>query len=69
MGEERGGTGNWVNQGEVPLPIGLHKTDEVKGFEKSRGDDETPKLVGGMDEKRGENPEADEEREIEKNPP
>jgi len=42
LGEERGRTGNRVNQGEITAPVGLNKTDEIDGLEKAGGNGETP---------------------------
>jgi len=69
LGEERSRAGNGVYQGEITSPVGLHKTDEINGFEETRGDDKTPEVAGGIDEERGKDSKTDEEREIEKDPP
>lgn len=62
--EERGRAGDRVDQGEIASPVGLNKTDEIDGLEKTGGDGETPEFGRGMGEKRRKNTKSDEERKI-----
>jgi len=35
LGEERGGAGDGIDQGEIPNPISLNQADEIDRFEKA----------------------------------
>jgi len=51
LGEERGGTGDRIDQGEITFPVGRNQTDEIDRLEKAGGEGEAPEFGRGVDEK------------------
>ena len=64
LGEERGRTGDRVDQGKITPPIGCDQTDEIDRLEKTGGKGKPPESGGGLDEKGGKDTERYEKREI-----
>jgi hypothetical protein len=64
LGEERGGTGDRIDQGEITFPVGRNQTDEIDRLEKAGGEAEAPECGRGVNEKGGKNSESNKKRKI-----
>jgi len=69
LSEERGGTGDRIDQGEITSPIGCNKTDEIDRLEKAGGNGEPPEFGRSLKEERWESPKGNEKWEVEKDSP
>jgi len=69
LGEERGRTGDRIDQGEITSPVGRNKTDEIDRLEKAGGEGEPPEFGRSLKEEGWKSSEGDEKWEVEKDSP